>query len=234
MAAKKKITKKKVAKKKVAKKKAARAASPAKNRGKKKPAARTKAVKSAVEDTPHTLDREKAAVPDGIGTEPGKGSGGRPSLFTQEIADEILERIIEGESLRAICKDEHLPNIVTVVRWVSAGYKDDAQEHLKEFCKQYAHARELQSEVQFEEALDEAREAVRLVAIEADDSRKGSAVVQAQKLVVDTIKWRTGKMSPKKYGELVKLEHSGKVDSETTLIIKDFTGDEAESEDDDG
>jgi hypothetical protein len=35
---------------------------------------------------------------------------GRPSDYTQEIADLICERIADGESLRAICAGDDMPN----------------------------------------------------------------------------------------------------------------------------
>lgn len=45
-----------------------------------------------------------------------KGSG-RPSSFTQEIADEICERQAKGEPLAVICRDDHMPSFTTVWRW---------------------------------------------------------------------------------------------------------------------
>ena len=34
---------------------------------------------------------------------------GRPSTYSQEIADEVCRRLAGGESLRAICRDEGIP-----------------------------------------------------------------------------------------------------------------------------
>lgn len=42
---------------------------------------------------------------------------GRPSVFTQAIADEIAERIAKGEPLAQICRDEHMPGVTTVWQW---------------------------------------------------------------------------------------------------------------------
>lgn len=39
---------------------------------------------------------------------------GRPSKFTQEIADEICRRLAMGESLRSICRDEGFPTEAAV------------------------------------------------------------------------------------------------------------------------
>lgn len=45
---------------------------------------------------------------------------GRPSKFTPELADEICERLANGEPLAKICRDEHMPGIVTVWNWEQA------------------------------------------------------------------------------------------------------------------
>src|SRR4051794_12935835 len=62
---------------------------------------------------------------------------GRDSTYTPELAAEICVRIADGESLRAICNDLHMPGKATVLRWLH----DD-----EEFRDQYARARESQAE----------------------------------------------------------------------------------------
>ena len=42
---------------------------------------------------------------------------GRPTIFTPELAREIPTRLAEGESLRKICADEHMPARSTVYEW---------------------------------------------------------------------------------------------------------------------
>lgn len=64
-------------------------------------------------------------------------AGGRPSIYSQELAATICERLIHGEGLRAICRDDAMPSISTVIDWIK-----DKQE----FSAQYARARELQAE----------------------------------------------------------------------------------------
>jgi len=61
---------------------------------------------------------------------------GRPSTYSQEIADEVCRRLAGGESLRAICRDEGIPDESTVRLWAS----DDREG----FAAQYARAREVQ------------------------------------------------------------------------------------------
>lgn len=117
----------------------------------------------------------------------------RPSDFSREIADTICERLIEGESLRSICRDDEMPSASTVCRWLS---NDEA------FQEQYAHARELQADTLFDEIVDiaDGRKAL----LEGNDPD-----VQRDRLSVDARKWMAGKLRPKKYGEKVLNEHSG-------------------------
>ncbi|WP_094505450.1 terminase small subunit-like protein [Brucella thiophenivorans] len=60
-------------------------------------------------------------------------SVGRPAIFRQELADQICERIADGDSLRTICAYESFPSRTTVFKWLS---------HSAEFVDQYARARE--------------------------------------------------------------------------------------------
>jgi len=45
---------------------------------------------------------------------------GRPSKWTQEIEDEICERLSRGEPLRAICRLEGFPEWTTVYNWMES------------------------------------------------------------------------------------------------------------------
>ena len=103
---------------------------------------------------------------------------GRPSSFSQEIADEICERLREGESLRAICENDHMPSKSTVLLWVQ---KDE-----QGFSDQYTRARELQGETYADRAVHEA--------LTASDAGIG-------RLRMDALKWAAGKLAPKKYGD---------------------------------
>ena len=113
-----------------------------------------------------------------------------PVSFTQDIGDSICEQIVEGESLRSICKQSGMPSIGAFLRWVS---ENDA---LKE---QYARAKQEQAETFFDEIIDI-----------ADHSDKEN--VACARLQVDARKWVLGKLKPKKYGDKLDLNHSGKVE----------------------
>lgn len=126
-----------------------------------------------------------------------KVKAGRPSSFTQAMADLICERLAKPESLRSICEDETMPGKTTVLRWL--------RQH-DEFRNQYARAREDQADAFADEILDIADDGRRDYVPDED----GHEVVdhdhiQRSKLRVETRKWLMGKMAPKKYGERLQL-----------------------------
>lgn len=120
---------------------------------------------------------------------------GRPSDFSQEIADSICEQIADGLSLRAICLNDDMPSKTTVFRWLSKN---------SEFSDQYARAREEQADLLFDETLE--------IADQYDSVKDKTDVdhIQRAKLRIDTRKWIAGKLRPKKYGEKITNEHTGK------------------------
>jgi hypothetical protein len=131
---------------------------------------------------------------------------GRPSEYTKEKGDLICSRLSDGESLRSICRDENMPNIGTVLRWVSSKDND-------EFRTQYAHAREIGLEHMAEEILEICDDGSNDFMEKATGS--GLVVVadhehiQRSKLRVDTRKWVLSKLLPKKYGEKASMELTG-------------------------
>ena len=126
---------------------------------------------------------------------------GRPSLYTDALAADICRRLAEGETLRAICRDVAMPGKTTVLRWL--GDKKNA-----DFRTQYAHAREMQADALFDEALEIADDASGDWAVDKDGKKTlDHEHVQRSRLRVDTRKWAAGKMAPKRYGD--KIQHTG-------------------------
>jgi hypothetical protein len=106
-------------------------------------------------------------------------SAPRPTLFSEALAAEICRRLADGELLADICRPARMPSRDTVRRW---------QSENGEFGRQYAAARDQQADALAEEAIQIARNA------DAD-------TVTVCRLQIDTIKWLTAKIAPKRYGE---------------------------------
>lgn len=131
-------------------------------------------------------------------------SGGRDSTYTDDIANEICERISLGESVRQICLLEHMPCHATVYNWL--------KKH-PDFLDKYARAKEAQADFFAEELLEIADDG-RNDWVEREYARGGGtyialneeAIVRSR-VRIETRKWLMGKMKPKKYGE--KITHLG-------------------------
>lgn len=144
---------------------------------------------------------------------------GRPSTFSQELADVICERLVGGESLRRICLDEAFPDKVTVGRWL---LKLDA------FRTQYTRARELQADTLFDESLDIADETeigeVRTTKADGSIETRTEDMLGHRRLRIDTRKWMAGKLAPKKYGERQTVEHTDPDGNNPFAALMDAVG----------
>ena len=139
---------------------------------------------------------------------------GRPTSFTQEIADTICERLMHGETLRQIVLDEAMPHRATVHRWLATN---------ETFRDQYAQAREYQADTIFDEMFDIADDGSNdwMLRKQGDDEIEviNHEHIQRSRLRIDTRKWALARMAPKKYGE--KIETTLKGDSDAPLVIDD-------------
>lgn len=150
---------------------------------------------------------------------------GRPSLYSQKMADEICKRITEGLSLRKVCLAPDMPSIGTVCRWLSEGDK-------KSFQEQYARACEIRTDVMAEELMDLHEKAWVPVEIEGVplviDGKPVMTINQssaaAVRLEADNKKWLMAKMKPKKYGDKVDLNHGGQVDNPVRALYEQLSG----------
>ena len=111
---------------------------------------------------------------------------GRPSEYSDEIADIILGRISEGESLKGICRDLKIMN-VTVYSWMRAR---------PSFLTLYAQAREDRAD-----SLGDDLQEI------ADASTPET--VQVDRLRTDVRKFIAAKLNPRKWGDRVQAALTG-------------------------
>ena len=111
---------------------------------------------------------------------------GRPSKYSDEMVENICEKIANGRSLRSICAEDGMPPMKTIYRWLEAN---------EGFRHQYARAREKQADYFAEEIIEI-----------ADSAEAESAAVSKAKLQIDARKWAASKIAPKKYGDKQELD----------------------------
>lgn len=126
----------------------------------------------------------------------------RPSDYNTETTDIICERIANGESLRAICEDDNMPDKTTVLRWLRSS---------ETFRTQYAGAREDQADALFDDILTIADDGQNdwMERKDAEDEnigwRENGEAIRRSQLRIDARKWMAGKLKPKKYSEKLQL-----------------------------
>lgn len=120
----------------------------------------------------------------------------RPSNYNQQMAQEICDRLVDGDSLREICRDPAMPDKKTVLRWVL---------RFPEFAAQYASARDMQADAEFDEMEEMAASAT-------------PETVQVVRLQIDVRKWVLSRKSRKKYGDSMAI--GGDSESPLNVIIQ--------------
>lgn len=111
------------------------------------------------------------------------------SAYTPELAAKICAALVDGKSLRTICKAKGMPAKGTVFVWL---------RDKPEFLAMYTAAREDQADALADEIIEI-----------ADKPYKTKAEIAQARMKIDTRKWVAGKLRPKKYGDRVVQEHTG-------------------------
>ena len=132
--------------------------------------------------------------------------GGRPSLYTPELAKYFCDRLSAGDLAIEIVEEPGMPHIATIHRW---------QGERPEFREMYVRAREMQAQACAERAVISGRKAT------AEDA--GAARVR-----FDADRWLASKLDPKNYGERVDHNIAGDINihrvlSEAPLTIEEWT-----------
>ena len=126
---------------------------------------------------------------------------GRPSTYTDAVAATICSRLACGESLRAICLDDDMPDRTTVYDWLF---------RMPDFASQYTRAREEQAETMADDIVAIADESYHDHDIDENGHvRVNNEAIQRSKLRVEARKWVAAKLKPKKYGDKITQEVVG-------------------------
>jgi hypothetical protein len=142
--------------------------------------------------------------------------GGKPSIYTKELADRICDRLAEGESLRSICRDPSMPHRETILKWSYANrgeVLDDSGNIIEHgFYDQYTRARDIGLDMMADDLLDISDDSDQDW-VDVEDKNGNirrmldKEAVMRSRLRVDTRKWYLSKMAPKRYGNEQIIRH---------------------------
>lgn len=130
---------------------------------------------------------------------------GMKSYYSEGQADLICEKIAESTlSMKSICGILDIP-VGTVLAWLSRE---------PTFQEKYARAKEMQADLLAEEILDIAdngeNDFMRIVKGNEEYEVENKEFINRSRLRVDSRKWIASKLKPKKYGDRITQEITGK------------------------
>lgn len=128
-----------------------------------------------------------------------KKKTGRPSLYTEELGEQIVDRVAAGEDIAGICKSVGI-SLSVLHRW---------REVYPAFMEAYARARHRSGE---------ASES-RIQAI-MDDARAGKIDANTARVLIDGEKWLAAKRAPRTHSDRVEVEHSGTVNQAPIINVR--------------
>lgn len=108
---------------------------------------------------------------------------GRPTKYSNELADKIFEKISVGRSVHKICQEDGMPSRRTFYRWLAEN---------EDFRHNYQESLVFRQDYHFDEMLEI-----------ADSVEEDNVKIQKAKLMIDTRKWVLSRMNPKKYGDKI-------------------------------
>lgn len=121
---------------------------------------------------------------------------GRPSKYTEALAAEMVERLSNGEPLRQICRDDHMPAWSKVYEWTAKN---------KVLAGAIADARALGQDAIAEDTLQIIDQLPHQIVDDKGVARYDSAYVQWAKNRVELRLKLLAKWNPKRYGDKVQV-----------------------------
>lgn len=123
---------------------------------------------------------------------------GRPTLYTDDLADEICEAIATGEKgLDHICADnDHFPIARNIYKWM---FNND------DFRLKYLKAREAQAHL-FAQRITDLKADVPTYIDKDGVERIDAGMLGRAKLEMDGLKWSAARLAPRHYGDRKEVD----------------------------
>ena len=133
--------------------------------------------------------------------------------ITDEQRANFLARVAGGRSVRDVCSNEDMPSRTVIYEELAAN---------KDFADHYARACDMRADEGFDEIFEIADDGRNdWIETREDDARgwreNGESLRRSQ-IRIDARKWALARMSPRKYGDKLDLNHGGGV---TVLLSPD-------------
>lgn len=110
--------------------------------------------------------------------------------MTEQLFDEICAKLAQGMSLRSVLREENMPDMVTVLKYL--------REH-EEAVKQYARAKQDGADAWADDLVDI-----------SEKVQRGELDPNAARVAADIKKWAASKLKPKVYGDKIDMTTNGK------------------------
>jgi hypothetical protein len=140
------------------------------------------------------------------------GRNGSEPVYSEVLAEEICDRLAEGEPLAEICRDPHMPPEKTVRMWARQRTEPDVRTGADPFASRYTRARSIGYERLADEVLSLGDASI------VHNGEPNNALVQYHRLMSENRKWLLSKMLPKQFGDKVTQELVG--DSDRPLVTR--------------
>lgn len=124
---------------------------------------------------------------------------GRPTIYTQELADYICRLVATNTcGLTKLCETfDGMPDSTTINAW---------RFEKPDFSRQYAQAKMFQAELLAENVIELSAQKAYYIDAQGNE-RVDTGFIQSQALQVNTVKWHASKLAPKIYGDKSVVEH---------------------------
>jgi len=147
--------------------------------------------------------------------------------YTKKVGEELCELLAGGMTLTDACKRPGMPTRQCVYQWLAS-----TDDRMREFQSLYEVAKDLQVDYWVDQSLSIADDGTNDTYVDDDgEKRIDFDHIHRSKLRVQVRQWYAGKLRPKKYGEKLQQEITGKDGAQLIPVIELSYGNKSDSSD---